>query len=161
MKCKKARRLLPLAAGGDLAQPAADKVTAHLEGCEGCRRDYQANLQALQMSREWLARERKDWEEADWMRAIQRALQVDQAKPHLLASRYFKRGWAYAFLAAAAVMLCFLLIQPPFQKHRPEGRSQTQPAGGQEVISMTLVSEETGLKINWFFHKNFYWEEKK
>ncbi|MEW6455884.1 MAG: hypothetical protein AB1410_04120 [Acidobacteriota bacterium] len=31
----------------------------------------------------------------------------------------------------------------------------------QDSLVMTLVSKETGLKIIWFFNKNFEWEEKK
>ncbi len=34
---------------------------------------------------------------------------------------------------------------------------KTEPE--QTMISMTIVSEETGLKIVWFFNKNFEWEE--
>lgn len=34
-----------------------------------------------------------------------------------------------------------------------------QPA--QNVLSLTLVSQETGLKVHWTFNKNFEWEEKK
>lgn len=32
---------------------------------------------------------------------------------------------------------------------------------GQDLMSMTLVSQETGLKVHWTFNKNFEWEEKK
>lgn len=31
----------------------------------------------------------------------------------------------------------------------------------QDLMSMTLVSQETGLRIHWTFNKNFEWEEKK
>jgi hypothetical protein len=31
----------------------------------------------------------------------------------------------------------------------------------QNVMSMTLVSQETGLQVHWTFNKNFEWEEKK
>jgi anti-sigma factor RsiW len=31
----------------------------------------------------------------------------------------------------------------------------------QNLMSMTLVSQETGLKVHWTFNKNFEWEEKK
>jgi anti-sigma factor RsiW len=31
----------------------------------------------------------------------------------------------------------------------------------QDLMSMTLVSQETGLRIHWTFNKNFDWEEKK
>jgi hypothetical protein len=31
----------------------------------------------------------------------------------------------------------------------------------QKMMSMTLVSQETGLKVHWTFNRNFEWEEKK
>jgi len=31
----------------------------------------------------------------------------------------------------------------------------------QDLMSMILVSQETGLKVHWTFNKNFEWEEKK
>jgi Putative zinc-finger len=31
----------------------------------------------------------------------------------------------------------------------------------QDLMSMTLVSQETGLRIHWTFNRNFDWEEKK
>jgi hypothetical protein len=31
----------------------------------------------------------------------------------------------------------------------------------QDLMSMTLVSQETGLKVHWTLNKNFEWEEKK
>lgn len=31
----------------------------------------------------------------------------------------------------------------------------------QNVMSMTLVSQQTGLKVHWTFNRNFEWEEKK
>jgi hypothetical protein len=30
----------------------------------------------------------------------------------------------------------------------------------QIIMSMTLVSQETGLKVHWTLNKNFDWEEK-
>ena len=38
--------------------------------------------------------------------------------------------------------------------HSPEKATQ-------DLMSMTLVSQETGLRIHWTFNKNFEWEEKK
>jgi len=31
----------------------------------------------------------------------------------------------------------------------------------QDILSLTLVSQETGLKVHWTFNRNFEWEEKK
>ncbi len=38
------------------------------------------------------------------------------------------------------------------------------PAGGrglQDMVSMTLVSRETGLKVHWTFNRNFEWKEEE
>jgi anti-sigma factor RsiW len=39
------------------------------------------------------------------------------------------------------------------------GTAPGQPA--QDILVMTLVSQETGLRVHWTFNKNFEWEEKK
>jgi len=36
-----------------------------------------------------------------------------------------------------------------------------RPASSQDIISMRMVSRDTGLKIIWVFNKNFELEEKK
>jgi hypothetical protein len=43
-------------------------------------------------------------------------------------------------------------------KQEPERVKQESQ---QEIITMTLVSHETGLKIVWFFNKNFNLEVKE
>lgn len=47
--------------------------------------------------------------------------------------------------------------QPKYlQKLSPDEKEAQQ-----DVLSMTFVSQETGLRIVWFFNKNFEWEDKK
>jgi len=36
-----------------------------------------------------------------------------------------------------------------------------RPASSQDIISMRMVSKDTGLKIIWIFNKNYELEEKK
>ncbi len=57
----------------------------------------------------------------------------------------------------------------PFQVRRKQGAidqatlaartGSSKPA--QDILSMTLISQETGLKVHWTFNRNFEWEEKK
>jgi hypothetical protein len=36
--------------------------------------------------------------------------------------------------------------------------AQDKAAAGQDVLSVTMVSQETGLQVVWFFNKNFEWK---
>jgi hypothetical protein len=57
----------------------------------------------------------------------------------------------------------------PFQVRREKEEpdratlAARQAAGkpAQDLLSLTLVSQETGLKVYWTFNRNFKWEEKK
>lgn len=57
----------------------------------------------------------------------------------------------------------------PFRVYeRREGPDRVLLAAGpapdkaaQDMMSMTLVSQETGLKVHWTFNRDFDWEEKK
>lgn len=52
--------------------------------------------------------------------------------------------------------------KPVVSQTRPtQAVSPAQKETGQDVLSMTFVSQETGLRIVWFFNKNFEWEDKK
>jgi hypothetical protein len=41
---------------------------------------------------------------------------------------------------------------------KPPQKPSARAAGSQDVVSVTLVSQETGLKVVWFFNKNFEWK---
>jgi hypothetical protein len=57
----------------------------------------------------------------------------------------------------------------PFQIQREQGSLDgttlaARTAAGepaQDILCLTLVSQETGLKVHWTFHRNFEWEEKR
>jgi len=55
------------------------------------------------------------------------------------------------------------VVQPEYYAARPDGRKPSggtpaKAAAGQDVISVKMVSRETGLQVVWFFNKNFAWE---
>jgi anti-sigma factor RsiW len=55
------------------------------------------------------------------------------------------------------------LVQPEYfaksgGKKIPSREPQAKPAAGQDVLSVTMVSQETGLQVVWFFNKNFEWK---
>jgi hypothetical protein len=55
------------------------------------------------------------------------------------------------------------VVQPEYYAAKSDGRkpaagTPTKTAAGQDVISVRMVSKETGLQVVWFFNKNFAWE---
>lgn len=54
------------------------------------------------------------------------------------------------------------LIQPEYlaksgRKIPPSGSAASRSAAAQDVLSVHMVSRETGLQVVWFFNKNFEW----
>jgi hypothetical protein len=66
-------------------------------------------------------------------------------------------------MAGVMLLLSTLVVWPPFGKQIDLAPKYLEVAGmkKQEVVSMTMVSKETGLKIVWFFNKNFNLEENE
>jgi hypothetical protein len=56
---------------------------------------------------------------------------------------------------AAVVLLAVLTLVFRNSIFRPQGAA---PAPGPEVVSVTMVSQETGLQVVRFFNKNFEWK---
>jgi hypothetical protein len=170
MKCQKVRRLLPLLAGAELPESKIPPVRTHLEGCTRCREEYEKYTFLVSQTREWLAEDKADWEEQEWQQIIRSVVDKGSKKKTFLALWPFPKVWAYALMAGAVLLLTALVIRPPFVEQigltsryadvagleKPGGFEET---GKQEVISMTMVSKETGLKIVWVFNKNFNLEE--
>jgi len=168
MRCAKVRRRLPLAVGNDLAPVGMKRVLAHIDRCSHCREEFESLKVSLESSKQWLAQEKVVWEEGEWKRMIGRSVRQYPAPVPSLAPWPFKKGWAYGLMAAAVILLFLLAVQPPFLKNRPglgkapfQKSALHQDSAGkpQETVILTLVSRQTGLKINWVFHKDFKWEE--
>jgi hypothetical protein len=96
-----------------------------------------------------------DWEEAEWKTTVQTAIEKAEEKRSWLVPWPFKKGWAFAMMASSAVLLSLLVLPASFVKDKM-GRIPTVSAleSQPEIFSLQIVSEETGLKINWFFHKD-------
>lgn len=171
MKCKKIRRLLPLASGSDLPPSMTLAVDDHLKKCPLCRKEFEMFVLSLQKTKEWLQSESREWREHEWRSAVRNALQEDTGGLSPLAPWPFKKIWAYSLMSLCAVILSLLFIQPSFiSKKRgfdPRKISIDQRISSarlrdllpQDVISMTLISKATGLKVIWFLNKNFNLEE--
>ena len=163
MKCKKVHRLLPLMVGSDLPDKEKEKVKAHLQSCPKCKSEYESYLLSLQKTKEWLEKSQEEWPEEEWQELIQKAIQEEEFVPSFRLRWQFKRAWAYALLAGAVVILSLFIIRfSIFRDKTGLGvKDEADLAIQQESLSMTMVSQETGLKIVWFFNKNLEIKEER
>ena len=174
MNCKKVRCLLTLVAGSEIPQSKILSLKAHLEKCPECRQEYDSYILSLEKTKEWLAKDRKDWEESDWQRTLQRALKDKKPEVSSFVPWPFKKAWAYSLMGVLTVALTLLFIIRPsiipkkmglgsekFTEEQVQLFRSSPEESKQEVVSMTIVSKETGLKIVWFLNKNFELEVKE
>lgn len=163
MKCQKIKQLLPLLAGSELPESQISSVRAHLEGCLQCHREYEKYTFLVGQTRKWLAEDKVEWEEKEWRETIQSVVNHGSKRKTSLVPWPFPRAWAYALMAGVMILITTLVVRPPFVKQIGLTPKYVNVTGAdkQEVISMTMVSKETGLKVVWFFNKNFNLEENE
>jgi hypothetical protein len=161
-------------AGSEIPESKMLSLHAHLEKCPDCQSEYDSYILSLEKTKEWLAKDRKDWEEGDWQRTLQTAIKDKKPGVSPLAPWPFKKAWAYSLMGMLAVALTLLLIIWPsitqekmglgsekFTEEQAQLFRTSPEESEQDVVSMTIVSKETGLKIVWFFNKNFELEVKE
>lgn len=158
MTCRKIRHLMPLAAGGDLGPRRARAFRAHVDACPDCREEleaYRATLRALRTAAK--GEGVPDWTEGEWKALMVRATaSAEQGGEAVAAGRPAPwPRWAAASAAGVLVGLVVLgvLLRGPVAG--PEGRVAAAAVREQDVVSLTMVSQETGLQIVWFFDRNF------
>jgi len=162
MNCRKIKRLIPLYAGSDLPVKTLAKVRHHLQDCRNCQQEYTEYLAIIQQTRKWLAQERKDWEEAEWKKTVQAAVEKAEEKKRWLVPWPFRKEWAFVLMFASAILISLLVLHPSLVKDKMRripiiSAVESQP----KIVSIQLVSKETGLKINWFFQKDLKLEVMK
>ena len=127
------------------------------------------NLRAVARSEE------RDWAEEDWRRALRRATAGGPEEPRPELRPRPAWVWAYAVVitillgaAAVASRSFFRAAWPTFTAEvEPARTGGPAPAGGgtgpaaQDQLSVTLVSVESGLRVYWYFDKEFDWKEEK
>jgi len=222
MTCRSARKLIPLAAGGDLSEGKAGKVAAHLKACAACRAELDAFRTALDRARGLDGAAGHSWNDAAWAKAVRRAVaqgsEPAAAKPRLVLRPAVIAAAGAVLIGVAALLLVLTRNSlrprevleartegaktevPAATEHKPEpspgtadqkivkrdlkkktespllaaGRIKPSPAPidraltgaaapvapspTQDIVSATFVSQETGLKVVWFFDRNFNWK---
>jgi anti-sigma factor RsiW len=157
MTCRKAKKLLPLYAGGDLRPRLMTAVRAHVDSCPVCRKEleeYRESMSRLKAAAK--AESVLDWSEGEW-RALTdrfRPAAPGEKRPSFLA----RPRWAAASVLGAFLGLAVLTM---LFKDGNLGPRETSAAGEPSVVSLTLVSQETGLQVVWFLDKNFEWKGDK
>jgi hypothetical protein len=167
MTCRKALKLLPLFAGDDLGPRRTQAVRAHVDACPACRRELEELREALARFKAAAKDERvPDWSEGEWKALMVRATGATPRGGKQKAAwggRVLQPRWAAASVLGALIGLAVLSVlfqRPgPGPEERPEPLLALADAGrAQDVVSMTMVSQETGLQIVWFLDKNFDYE---
>jgi len=167
MTCRKVRKLLPLVAGGDLDARRTAKIMAHVATCPECGKEL-ANLREALARVKVMAREEAapEWTSGEWHSLMSRivAQEVQRRGRRVPSAPRVRRRWAFAFGLTAVAVLAVLVVvfrNSLFRLGPGGGPSQAaiqEPKAGQNVISVTLVSQQTGLQVVWFFNKNFEWK---
>jgi anti-sigma factor RsiW len=165
MICKRIQKSLPLLVGNELAVKEAARVYAHLDECADCRKEEQ-EFAAARQAAQVLARadEPEDWDDAEWLHLLQSItlskIEKKKALPGLSLKPVLASALALLVIAAGAFFFLKRPSAPPDARAtlQPPSQDLIAPArktGKQDVPSMTIISKETGLKIIWFFNKNF------
>lgn len=173
MKCKKTWKYLPLYVGKDLSPKKEETVRLHLDTCRECQKEYEVYVQALGTAREWLRESAEVWGEGEWRRTV-RSVTAEKSKSLPgFAPWPFKKGWAFAVMAVVMVAVVFFITRPLYlgvedfpgqaglSKRHPQQEAGALFKSPQDVVSMTMVSKDSGLKVVWILNKNFNLEENE
>jgi hypothetical protein len=169
MTCRKALKLMPLAAGDDLGPRKARAFRAHLEACPGCRKELEALRAALRALRTAAKDEGvPDWAEGEWKALMARATVGTRDRGAEGRGHRARVPWPRWAAASAMGAILGLVVLSVLLKSPVPGPGRTTANAGlsleaaaprkQDVVSVTMVSRETGLQIVWFFDKNFHYE---
>lgn len=162
MRCGKARKLIPLLVGGDLRTGLAVRTTAHVESCDVCRRYFEEMSSALARLRTEAGQTAPCWKPGEFESlaagALSRAAATRAAERH---RPFILRPAPAAALVILAVLLTFVLFDRAFRRSAPPvigPGARSAEAQPKHVISMVLVSSESGLQVTWFLDSDFDWK---
>jgi predicted anti-sigma-YlaC factor YlaD len=148
---------MPLCAGDDLRPRLLAAVRAHVDTCPSCRKELAEYGESLSRLKAAAKAERvPDWSAGEWQALATRFRPERPAKRRL--AFLARPRWAAASVLGAFLGLAVLSLVFKDGNLGPRG---TSPAGEPSVVSLTLISQETGLQIVWFLDKNFEWKGDK
>ncbi|MCJ7679704.1 MAG: zf-HC2 domain-containing protein, partial [Candidatus Aminicenantes bacterium] len=166
MNCRHVQKWLPLFVGGDLDPAKTAVVERHLKTCAGCREERARDQESLFMAKRWLGGDRVVWSETDWRRVVRRAVDrpAERTVTSSLAPWPYKKSLAWVLMAASFLVLVFLFIRPSglsrltglesarLAEMRREPLWAPEKKPGQDVVSMTMVTPDSGITIVWFMN---------
>jgi predicted anti-sigma-YlaC factor YlaD len=173
MNCKGIRKYLPLYIAADLSSKKKEAVRIHLETCGECKKEHEAYARSIKTAKEWLSASTVTWGEGEWRRTVQNARAEKEKSLSEFAPWSFKKGWAFAVMGAVMVVVVFFITRPLFlgvkdfpgqtilSRRHPQHEAEAISKSPQDVVSMTMVSKDTGLKVVWILNKNFNLEENE
>jgi len=165
MNCKKSEKYIPLLAGNELSATKTAKVRAHLEKCESCMSQAREIESALRAAKTLASLEgATDWSESEWRDLLTRITATKVEKRSVWPGLSLKPALAGSLALILIIAGTFLfsrksptplktqsVLQAPSQNMvKPDEQNIKQE--GQPI---TIISKETGLKIIWFYNKNF------
>ena len=154
MNCARVRKLLPLHAGGDLPPRRAARLQAHLDGCVDCRHELESFRTARARVRAAAAEDPvPGWSEAEWKALMVRATagRIGRRRSALAV----RPRWALAAGTVGVALLAVALLITGVFKTVPAPAPELASAARQDVVSVTLVSPDTGFQVVWVFNRNF------
>jgi anti-sigma factor RsiW len=162
MKCKRIRKYLPLYIGADLSPKKAEEVKLHLDTCGECQKEYEVYVRSVKTAKEWLNESKVAWGEGEWRRTVQNTIAEKSKSFPGFAPWPFKKGWALAVMVAVMVVVVFFVTRPLYLGVEDlPGQAVLSTRQAQNVVSMTMVSKDTGLKVVWILNKKFNLEENE
>jgi len=163
MTCRKVKKLIPLCAGDDLRPRLMTEVRAHVDSCPACWKELEEYRQSMSRLKTAANAENvPDWSEGEWRALMAHAIGsgrevreggMDRRPAFLAQPRWAAASVLGVFLGLAVLTMLF--------KDGNLGQRETSAAGEPSVVSLTLVSQETGLQVVWFLDKNFEWKGDK
>ncbi len=174
MNCHDTKKARLFFLEGELPARKARRLKKHLESCPSCRTELKELESILQGLRGVAREEEQDWTDSEWRSLLARitAEPIRGRRPVFRGSP--RLAWAFGILFFCLVALSIVLFKPVFKdalSPLPGERIGTSPAAipsagateeplSQNRLSVTLVSNESGLRVYWYFNKNFDWKEE-
>jgi hypothetical protein len=137
MNCRRARKEIPLLAGGDLAARKTGKLEKHLRACTDCQRElmeYWAAMAGIKAVAE--KDEVRHWPESEWNTLIKNTISQKADKRRSRFKAFPRLAWAYGFALLALLAVVGFLLRSVVLK--PKGT----PAGPEKTVVKKIESPE-------------------